>query len=305
MQGLVRIACLPWLLVTLGPGLQDPALPDDRARVERCIAELTHMVLPAKPSGPRPEILLLGTFHFDDQGLDEYKPKHRYDTLSERGVREIEEVLERLEGYRPTRICVEYPAHRQAELDQSYARWLAGEHPSRPDEIHTLAFDLARRLSHARVFAVDAASAAGLPEVDVGDRAKELGQEGWLSENQPIFERYMAAIEKLDSYKETLTLREIYLVQNDPSILRLSHGAYLVGSFRVGRGEDYAGADAFPTQWYNRNLRIFSNILRLADSAEQRLLVLIGAGHVPILHHAAECSPEVELIEVEEVLGGN
>lgn len=73
------VVSLTWPLVTFSLGLQEPALPDDRVRVQRCIAELEHMVLPAEPSAPRPEILPLGTFHFDDQGLDEYKPKDRFD----------------------------------------------------------------------------------------------------------------------------------------------------------------------------------------------------------------------------------
>ena len=33
-----------------------------------------------------------------------------------------------------------------------------------------------------------------------------------------------------------------------------------------------------------------------------RVLVLIGAGHVPILHHAAQSAPDVELVTVSDVL---
>ena len=53
--------------------------------------------------------------------------------------------------------------------------------------------------------------------------------------------------------------------------------------------------------WYNRNLRIFANIHRIAEPGD-RILVIIGAGHVPIIRHAFRASPEFRLIEVGDVL---
>jgi hypothetical protein len=57
------------------------------------------------------------------------------------------------------------------------------------------------------------------------------------------------------------------------------------------------------TAWYNRNLRIFRNLQRITDGPDERLLLLIGGGHVPILRHCAQASPEYELVEVTEYLG--
>ena len=51
---------------------------------------------------------LLGTFHFSDAGLDDYKPKHDVDILSEKRQAELAEVLEALAAYRPTKIAVEW-----------------------------------------------------------------------------------------------------------------------------------------------------------------------------------------------------
>jgi len=48
---------------------------------------------PPKVPPPPATILLLGTFHFDDAGLDAYKPEHRMDVLSPERQREIEEVV--------------------------------------------------------------------------------------------------------------------------------------------------------------------------------------------------------------------
>jgi hypothetical protein len=35
--------------------------------------------------------------------------------------------------------------------------------------------------------------------------------------------------------------------------------------------------------WYSRNLRIYANLVRLIESADERVLVVYGAGHVTLL----------------------
>lgn len=109
---------------------------------------------------PECEILLLGTFHFSNPGLDSYRPEHDVDIFSERRQAELREVLDRLARFRPTKIA-----------------------------------------------------------------------------------------------------------------------------------------------WYNRNLRIFANLLRIIEREDERILLVIGSGHLGILRHAVETSPEYQLVEVEGYLG--
>jgi hypothetical protein len=56
------------------------------------------------------------------------------------------------------------------------------------------------------------------------------------------------------------------------------------------------------TAWYNRNLRIFANLQRITETPDERLLLLIGGGHLPILRHCIVASPECELVEVADYL---
>jgi hypothetical protein len=114
--------------------------------------------------------------------------------------------------------------------------------------------------------------------------------------------RFTAFYRKDDSLKSVLTLRETLLHENDPERLRIAHGHYLVGNLLNGAPGDYFGADAFVSGWYNRNLRIYSNVVRLIRSPEERVLVIIGAGHAPILRHLFLSSPVVQLDSVSAVL---
>ncbi len=98
------------------------------------------------------------------------------------------------------------------------------------------------------------------------------------------------------------TLREILLDANSERNIQLGHGAYLVDWFKIGAGNDYPGVDRV-TGWYNRNLRIFANLQRITEQLDERILLIIGAGHLPILHHTTLTSPEYELVQVHEYLG--
>ncbi len=267
--------------------------------VARQVESLRRMVIPDGVA--RPKVLLLGTFHFKDAGLDTYKPVHKFDVLAPDGQAQVKEVLDGLARFAPTKVAVEVDAGSQAKLDERYAAFQAGSAAPSANEITQIGFALAARLGHERVYAIDAQHAEPMPEPDVEASAKRLGQEAWLE--GPMRPRYMSAIAAMDELKTKIPLRMTLLLMNDPGVVRLSHGVYLTDGFRVGDGTDYAGADAFPTRWYSRNLRIFSNILRLCGAPEDRVLVVVGAGHVPILRHAAECSPDVEFVEVSAFLG--
>jgi hypothetical protein len=45
------------------------------------------------------------------------------------------------------------------------------------------------------------------------------------------------------------------------------------------------------TNWYKRNLRIMTNLNRVAQFPGDRVILLIGAGHVRILNDLASASP--------------
>jgi hypothetical protein len=69
----------------------------------------------------------------------------------------------------------------------------------------------------------------------------------------------------------------------------------------LGPNAAYLGPDD-ATEWYNRNLRIYSNLQHLAESPTDRVLMIIGAGHLPILRFIAQSSPELRLRETGEFL---
>jgi hypothetical protein len=85
----------------------------------------------------------------------------------------------------------------------------------------------------------------------------------------------------------------------EPALLRRMHGHYVSSGFNTAGDE---GPDALSIWWYNRNLRIFNNILQTRPGPGDRILVLFGNGHMPLLKQCFESSPEFEVVELKSLL---
>ena len=110
--------------------------------------------------------------------------------------------------------------------------------------------------------------------------------------------RYKQFYDAGDSLELENTLLESFLLMADPHVLRRGHGHYMTGGFNTINN---TGADIQALGWYDRNLRIFNNIQRTRPSSSDRILVLFGNGHIPILKHCFESSPEFELVGLKEL----
>lgn len=58
------------------------------------------------------------------------------------------------------------------------------------------------------------------------------------------------------------------------------------------QGDVYAGALKL-RPWYDRNLRIVQNFFRVVESREDRLLFVVGWGHVRVLEHLLDLTPQL------------
>lgn len=69
----------------------------------------------------------------------------------------------------------------------------------------------------------------------------------------------------------------------------------------VGFPAHHVGADLVG-EWYKRNLRTYANLWRAAEEGDDRVVLLIGQGHVRTLRTFLRENPEFEVVPVDEVL---
>lgn len=247
------------------------------------------------------KVLLLGTFHFGYPNLDGHKTDSAkfIDVLSPTRQKELEELAEVIMRFKPTRVYIENwnPSYH----DSLYKEYMAGRYKLGRNEIFQVAYRVAKMAGLPKVYPVDASNFANenykkYPRIDTmwkrPDPVDSMRDKYWNN-------KYSEFYEASDSIEVTLTMLENFLVMAQPATLQRMHGHYLTGGFNT-KGND--GPDILPMWWYSRNLRIFNNILKTKPTAEDRIVVLFGNGHMPILKHCFQTSPEFEVVELKTLI---
>ncbi len=252
-----------------------------------------------------PEVMVLGVFHFEDQGLDSYQPKYSVDILSDERQKELEELINRLAAFRPTKIIIEWNRIKDdSSTNASYRNYLDGklDISQKKNEVYQLGFKLAKKLGHQRIYCGDANTEwCGVEmEWEHFDENEYLKSHGQYDKSTR--HNYEAFYAELDSLKSGSSLKEHLAYLNDPAIRLKGHQAYLSQISILGAGDHYVGAD-FASNWYRRNIRIFSNVYDLAEMhKEERILLIYGAGHAWILNQLFSESPDFRLVKAHEFL---
>jgi hypothetical protein len=280
-------------LVLILTGLSRPC------SAQQVLPDVNAFAAPFK-SQKKSKVMILGTFHFNDGGNDAYKPRFSVNIKSEKRQQEVKELLQILEKFKPTKVAIESMPQRQKFHDSLFAEFINKRYQPGENEIYQVSYRLAAMMGHRKVYTIDAPAREFENELNIDSFAIAHHQQQYSDSFYAGM--FFALYAKEDSLKSVLPLRTTLAYENNPERLRLGLGHYLIGNFKVAADGYYPGADG-STYWWNRNLRIFSNILRLAEeSKEERIFVMIGAGHLPILRFLAMACPEIEFVDAYKYL---
>ena len=245
----------------------------------------------------KPTIIILGSSHLANPGADVYNTKMD-DVLAPKRQREIEELVTQLKVFRPTKIAIERDPSRDAEINANYQGYLKGTYELKRGESNQIGFRLAKQMGHPKVYCVDY-----WPKQDPffpDDFDRDLMDRYKFAEthNQEHFLRPPPIEGKITRDKDGTTwiepkkyesIIEMYIRLNEPEGRLADHQAYL-RSARIGLGDQYPGANWVAHSWYARNLKICINLTRITESADDRILLIIGAGHVFLVQQFLEDS---------------
>lgn len=233
----------------------------------------------------RVEVLLLGSYHMSNPGLDRFNLAAD-DVLAPRRQAELRALVERLARFRPTTVAVEAP-WGDTLVPARYEAYRRGALELRRSEEEQIGFRLARLAGLAAVRPIDV-------RMNLDD-----GPLGPVVAAHPEYQRLMhvleqrggAAMERMAQWLAEGTVGEMLHHMNRPDMILKAHEPYVEVFVPVADADAYPGADMVAT-WYRRNLRIFANITRITTSPDDRIFVVYGAGHIPILRDLVEDHPD-------------
>lgn len=251
------------------------------------------MLSAASPlAGQTPQLLILGSPHLANHNRD-IANVHVEDVRDPARQREIEQVVDRLAAFRPTHVAVEWPAHKQASLDQRYADYLAGKYVLSGDEIDQIGLRLAARLHLPRVDAVDWNEMPPGVEADY-DFPAWAGTHGRGAEWQRLESEAKNAAAVEGKLMTCTPISAWYRRFNAPWHRSADQRRYYdiagLGDQAKNPGATWVG------NWYARNLRIINNLRHLGGPGD-RVFVVYGAGHGFLLDQQARESGAFRVVD--------
>ena len=214
--------------------------------------------------------------------------------LSPQRQKEIEEVVNRLKDYKPTKIALEVVKKRNGTLNEEFTSYLKGDYQLQENEIDQIGYRLAKEMGHQEVYAVDWME-QGACQRDFNEVVE------WAKEHQPkLYEELFAPLYQFELTTAGKSVNELLLYYNKQEIVNQLHRSY-VNMARIKDAEQYVGMD-WLIWWYQRNLILFSNLSDLATTTDDRILFLVGGSHVRIVENFVKESGLFETVPAQSYL---
>lgn len=247
------------------------------------------------------EALLVGSPHwsnYQQEGLDVVQTRE-IDVLSARYQRELETIAEKIRDFKPDKIFIEDIPAQQQVVDSLYAEYKKGRYGKmiRSESVQ-LGFRAAKKLGHPRLYCVDYRDVWFEFDSIIAATQKANQQDlitGIMEEVQNLQGSYNQLIAKEPSIKEVL------LFLNSEQSLKRNLGFYLNTINQAGGADDFAGA-YLTSEWYRRNLYIYSMIQKAIEPQDQKIMILMGAGHIAVLKELMEYDSRWELVDPGQIL---
>ena len=269
---------------------------------------LLHLNLLLEKDKPRADVLLLGTFHFAGEKVDEnISPNDlAVDMLSAERQRQIKQLAKKLSKFKPTKIAIEVSPGRERYYDSLYTEYvsgktLTGKRLDPADETFQLGFRIAKLLGHKKLYPIDAQPF----RFRLSTQDSVLTYQKFSTQIDTAYtywnKKYDAEQRFQDTLKFRLPLNEYLQYLNATEKRASSIGRWLI-STKKGDNSSPVGADGFITRYFNRNVRIYSNVQRITSGKREKILIIYGATHMYLLDQIFKASPEYKVSNIMKYL---
>lgn len=253
------------------------------------------------------ETLLIGVFHFNNPGLDLAKSAD-FDVMSPKSQEELALITDHIKKFRPTKIFVEWEYNDQPALDTLYDLYLKDAYFDHvqakfpkskfylQNEIFQLAFRAGKKAGLRKIHAID--YQMNWPYDSLQSAMKKAGQ---ATLQQDIDAQIKKVGDEDNALRKKLSLTQLLLEKNTTANRNTNLGLYITLLNRGGALQDFTGADVVDA-WYKRNLYMYSLVQKLTEEKDERVMIIVGAGHAAVFKHFIDMDQRSKVVELSEVL---
>ncbi|WP_262385992.1 DUF5694 domain-containing protein [Hymenobacter sp. BT491] len=261
------------------------------------------------------QVMVVGFDHLNQL----YNKQPSSDVFSAKKQAELAKLRARLKQFRPDAILLEAEPKEQPEIDSLYALYRSGQLqlsalPTGRSERYQVGFALAKELDLPAPQGVDYYAATSQNLLATGDNIEAFKQ-GLLK-----LQTTSRPLKRLVQH-DSLSVYDYIALANTPTMVSLIHrvqfntpalvtnGAFsATGTNTNDLGKvdlAYVGAH-YITLFYNRNLKIYSNILRAQQKTQaRRVLVMLGLAHVGVQEELLAANPDYQVVHATKYLKTN
>lgn len=258
------------------------------------------------------QVMVVGADHLNQL----YNQQPQSDVFSPKKQAELAQVRTHLARFRPDLILVEAEPKEQPQIDSLYALYQQGRLdlsslPTGRSERYQIGFALAKQLQLPSPKGVDYYAATSQSLLSTGTNIEAYRQE--LKQLQTTARPLKALVQH-----DSLSLYDYFALLNQPELVALLHhlqfntpALVTNGTFAPGGTNTvdagpidtaYIGAH-FITLFYNRNLKIYTNMLRAQQQSQAtRVLALFGLAHVGVQEELFAANPSYQVVHATKYL---
>ncbi len=254
------------------------------------------------------EILVIGTYHFNNPGMDVAKYKV-LDIMGEKPQKQLEEISNAIAKLKPTKIFTEWELKNQSALDTLYSKYINDDYtdyvtkkyPKRKfylqSEIVQLAFRAAKKSNHQKVYAIDYRETS----FDYDSVMKFIDTNRLPNFKKEIeTEMKFVKTESNKIFASNDLLKCLYYFNSET--YRKTDIPWYVGKINDSdKLETYIGA-FLASEWYRRNLYMLANIQKQTFETDNRIIVLAGASHLIMFLDLLKHDSNFKIVELKEIM---
>jgi len=245
-------------------------------------------------SSEKVKVLNVGTFHM---GTTPDASTIEFDINNKDNQKEAQAIAEMISKFKPTIICVEVPKEKEEEMNRAYQQYLRDTTiaSTYSGEIGLIAFEVARLCDVTRLIGIDHEMNYNY---EIGSEIKNVIDSTTIKK---FYANPFVSIPEFHVDPNSLSLLEKLQINNAPKYLDflMLVNADLLAF--IGTENGYEGADE-AAKYYQRNLRIYSNLNRIPSTKEDRIFILSGGSHAAFLRDFMNRSPKYDAINTLDYL---
>ena len=247
------------------------------------------------------DVLLLGTFHFanfNPENNGDVLEVNVPDVLTDENQKELEKIANVISEFKPDKIFLEYPYSKQNQLDSTYNKFDTTDYSqAKRSEIVQLGFRVGKILKHRQVFAMDYST--NFPYDSLVDQMEKAKQFDLIEKDSLELER----IENIENemFASNKLLSEILFYNNEEENRKSDINWYLSVANQGGVKGNFVGS-YLASEWYRRNLYMYSIIQKTVDKNDKKIMILAGASHIGMFKDFIDKNPEWKTTELKDIM---